>query len=132
MRGQWSRPVQQTRERRPRVEGGDRRAPHTPVAEAFAHHQAAVASGGNRPQAGLLLLVPGRPAPFRPRTGDSPRSHGTSTAPRPSPARALPSARLVSKVPLHLTARAEFLSHAWCCADAAGRCATNAAAAVLP
>src|SRR5213080_945114 len=35
-------------------------------------------------------------------------------------------------VPLHLTAGAQFLPHAWCCADAAGRCATDGAAGVLP
>src|SRR2546425_11510468 len=38
----------------------------------------------------------------------------------------------VSRFPLHLTAGAQFLPHAWCCADAAGRCAADGAAAVLP
>src|SRR5215831_17866195 len=132
MRGQWSRPVQQTSELRPKVVGGDRRAPHAPAAEALGHHQAAVACGGDRPLTGWLIPVPNRPAPFQPRTGDIPRSRDTSATPRPAPAHASLPHRPVLRFPLHLTARAECLSQAWCCAGAAGRRATDAAAAVLP
>src|SRR5947209_7481061 len=132
MRGQESRPVQRTRERRPRVAGGDRRALHAPVAEAFAHAQAGVAEKGARPLGAWRLLVPVRPAAFRPRTGDSLRSHDTSVAPRRSPVHALLPARPVSRSPPHLMAQGQWRWHASYYADAAAGYAPDGTVAVLP